>query len=219
MPETDIRKAIRVLRSSFNIINEDLSLSDDAHSGATVTDGDSVPISEDTRPKYPMSFPISEPIYIATLRDPFSFDQIFKNLVRVMFYSEKDTCEKSRIFSFTVTGDQDTSFLMDKKAFAQFPEGTFNLLTIKSQRLLEHGNESHVDELQEMGSQVMQIGEPNIEGLGFDEPGIVSYWTSILAKKGLSWYYLSTYSVDFILVGGFKDPSILSNELTRDKLR
>lgn len=83
---------------------------------------------------------------------------------------------KTPFFSFTVSGDE-LSLILDDELMADFPE---DVLAVHS-------------------SQWKSV-QVDFGSLGFTDMGVVSLLADILAQEGISIYYLSTFSTDFILV-------------------
>ena len=117
-------------------------------------------------------------LHVAAFRETSLFNHLFPHILELMFFRAHS------VFSITIF-DQEVSFILDEKASEAFPPDTINILDNFTWRCFE-------------------ISEPS--GLGFDEPGIVAYYTSALSRYDMNCFYLSTFQSDFLLVESEKYP-------------
>ncbi|KAF9184667.1 Cytosolic arginine sensor for mTORC1 subunit 2 [Haplosporangium sp. Z 767] len=124
-----------------------------------------------TKARHPFNTKYPHRLYITSMEQSL-MDVLATRLLNAIFFDSRI----DRFFSFTQT-DTTMSIIMDDATMNLFPDHTLN---------------THAGDW-----RLIAIGEGP---LGFDECGIVSEFSRPLTENGISLFYLSTFSSDYIMV-------------------
>eukprot|EP01116_Phalansterium_solitarium_P016534 TRINITY_DN385_c0_g1_i1.p1 TRINITY_DN385_c0_g1~~TRINITY_DN385_c0_g1_i1.p1 ORF type:complete len:225 (-),score=64.89 TRINITY_DN385_c0_g1_i1:314-988(-) len=188
VPDTQVAEALAVLKESFKLSEETLADFGDRLSAFTLgdaaLDGGAAPLLQRSPatmrresaevsallPRHPLSFH-TERLQLCSVRKEHA-DIVGTALLRLIFFPRSGR----RFFSYSET-DYELSIVLDEEDRATLPQ---DFVRSSSDRW-----------------QLIKVGDGD---LGFSESGIVCSLATPLALAGISMFYVSTFSHDFVMV-------------------